>query len=186
MRFKTERLRVAVESAIVEHEMQHNRANNQRRQKRADDEAAWVATYNVKWEHALGKIRTAIRAGRPITIKDLATRNDHYHDSVAVFAYSNRDADETYVVPSDLMVMRNALRLVEDDEVTTTSLRTLGVSSGMLRTVCDLAREDIAKQQREAKAELTAKKTKPARARPRALKPVPATTNVNVTSQDRS
>jgi hypothetical protein len=185
MRFKTERLRVAVESAITQHEIEHNRANNSRRRQRADAEQQWVETYNAKWEQAIPRIRAAIRAGRPITVKEVATRNDHYRDTVALFADNNRSGDEPHVIPHDLMVMRNALRLVEDDEVTTTSLRTLGVSSTMLRTVCDLAREDIAKQQREMNAQTTAK-PKPVKTKPRARKPITAAIAVTTVPQDRS
>jgi hypothetical protein len=162
VRFKTETLRVAVESAITQSEIEHNRSNNLLRKKRDDTAAAWAAAYNPKWELALPRIRAAIRAGRPITIAELATRNDHYHENVAVFSYSSSRIDEPHVIPHDLMVLRNALRLVLDEEVTTTSLRALGVSAAMLRTVCDLAREDVAAQQREAKAEIT--KAKPVKA----------------------
>lgn len=151
MQFKTETLRAAVESAIEQHKINHERDNNVRRRKHEDAAAEFVRSYGPAWSDAATKIRAAVKAGRPITEDVLPRKTGIGYHSIPVFD-NKQPRDTPYAIDGDLIVMRNALRLITDEFVTTTSLKTLGVRSGMLRTVCELATEETAKRQAKADA----------------------------------
>lgn len=186
MKFKTEDLRRATDTAIVECEVQHNQRQNAKRAEHDLRKSQWVEAYNPEWEKALPRIRKALHAGRPVTITDLAVKHDTYRDSVAVFG-RDMPKDEPFVVPSDLRIMQNALRLITDAEVTTTALKTLGVSATMLRTVCDYARLDLAKQQAKERKTAEPAKTKAVpRRRAPAKKSETATVSALTIPRDRS
>lgn len=157
MQFKTETLRVAVESAIEQHKIKHERDNNIRRRKYEDAAVEFARSYGPAWSDAATKIRAAVKAGRPITEDVLPRKTGVGYHSIPVFD-NKQPRDTPYAIDHDLIVMRNALRLITDEFVTTTSLKTLGVSAGMLRTVCELATEETAKQQAKTNTASTAAK----------------------------
>lgn len=165
VQFKTETLRAAVESAITESERQHNQWNNAQRAKFEAQQVEHAEQNNPLWDKALPKIRAAIRANRPITADIIPLARLDWSKEAAVFT-EKPPKDATFVVPQDLRVLRNALRLITDETVTTTAMRALGVSASMIRTVCELAREDMVKQQATEKLP----PAKPTTTRKRAVK----------------
>jgi hypothetical protein len=82
--------------------------------------------------------------------------------------------------------MRNALRLVVDDVVTTTALKELGVNASILRTVCTLAVEEDVKQQTEKKISPNKPKASSPRRRVSDQKPETATLSVITIPQEES
>jgi hypothetical protein len=179
MQFETKILCAAVESAITQAEIAHNREQNTRRAAYELKSTEHAEKYNPLWEKAIPRLRAAIRAGRPITADMVPRSRTAWNKEVEIFT-EHPPKDASFVVPHDLYVMRNALRLVMDETVSTTSLRQLGVSATMVRTVCELAREDVAKQEAEK-----GKPVKDSSAKPKTSRRVGAKT-VSVLPQDRS
>lgn len=144
MKFRTERLRVAVESAIETQRQRHA----EQIQALEDDYTQRVAQhherYGQAWLDAIPKIRAAVKAGRAITVELLPTVENRSHYSYVALLDAKKPRTDTFRPSVDLTVVKNCLALLDDETVSDVQLSRLGVKGLMLRTVFELAKTPIA------------------------------------------
>lgn len=147
MKFKTDALRYAVETAIAEGRQQHVEYVAQTTERYATESAKFAARWNPEWEKALPKIRKALREDRPISMAEVPKNGSGSYHNVAVYdVKAPRNGD--YEPHSDLRVVMNALDLIEETEVSDAQLQRLGVSSHVMRKLLELARLDATELKR--------------------------------------
>lgn len=147
MKFKTEALRYAVETAVAEGRQQHAEYVAKTVERYATESAVFAARWNVEWEKALPKIRKALREDRPISSAEVPNVGSGGYRNVAVYDEKTpRNTD--YEPHPDLRVVMNALDLIEETEVSDAQLQRLGVSSHVMRKLLELARLDATELKR--------------------------------------
>lgn len=107
---------------------------------RAEDEnalTAWVEQYGEAWANAAAAIRRKIKAGMPITRDDLPADTRFGHQ-VALWHSGGRSSSprpaSAYRESHELRSLITLLDTVADDEVSSSALGVLGISTAALRT----------------------------------------------------
>lgn len=95
----------------------------------AEELKVWSATYGEAWAKMGLDVRRAIRDGRPVTAAMLP--RDRYGNP-AVF-YPKRDTDRTYEPPRELVVLRRLLDTIVDEEISSSGLDAVGITSRVMR-----------------------------------------------------
>jgi hypothetical protein len=99
--------------------------------KAAKDGAEWVKQYGPAWFDALTKLRRKLRSGQPVYKSDLPIQREWR--SIAVFGdQPPRKATARSWSSPDLNNLIAVLSVIDDETVTPSGLRAVGVTSGAL------------------------------------------------------
>jgi len=143
MKFRVDRLRVAVESAIETQRQRHAEQIQALQDEYVQRVASHHERYGQAWLDAIPKIRAAVKAGKAVTIELLPTYGDRSHYSYVALLHAKKPRTDTFRPSADLIVVKNCLALLEDETVSDVQLARLGVRGTMLRTVFELAKTPI-------------------------------------------
>ncbi|WP_409186449.1 hypothetical protein F9C11_20360 [Amycolatopsis sp. VS8301801F10] len=140
MRYDVQKLREAVKTAIANERGELEARHTQRVTNYTELKDRWLAKHSETWRQFGVLIGRRIRAGKPITQKDIPTDRNGYG------RYATFDETEPGKFvggpSSDLQIISAALQLITDETVTPNELAKLGVRASELRTVFSLARSD--------------------------------------------
>lgn len=91
----------------------------------------WLARHSAEWAEAGLAIRRALREGAPVT-REMLPMDRRHSSNVAIFA-PQFNFEREYEPPRELAFLRRVLDVVADDEVTTSGLEKIGVSTKTMR-----------------------------------------------------
>lgn len=129
MKFNRQALISAVDAALEDYRREWEKRYAKDLETHAELLGAWMRKYGAAWSEAGLKIRKAIREGRPVT-SDLLPEG-HYRD-VATFS-EHASLDRTYAPPQQLTMLRRLLETVVDEEVSSSGLEAVGITSRIMR-----------------------------------------------------
>ncbi|MBB1153971.1 hypothetical protein [Amycolatopsis dendrobii] len=140
MRYDVQKLREAVKTAIANERAELETRHAQRITNYTELSNQWFDKHAEAWRQFGTLIGRRIRAGKPITPKDIPVDRKGY----GRFATFDETEPGKFVggPSSDLRIMSAALDLITDDTVSPSELAKLGVRASELRTVLLLARTD--------------------------------------------
>jgi hypothetical protein len=130
-KFNRQQLAEAVTVALASHRSEWE--DTQARKIAEHDNAArkWVETHGESWRLAALAIGRKARAGKPILREDLPYESGGFNDRVQVFSF--RAPVHDYAPPGSLAQLAGVLAVLDEEIVTTTTLKELGVNSEALR-----------------------------------------------------
>jgi hypothetical protein len=133
MQFNRKALILAAEMAVEGHYKEWE----DRKQKVLDDERRgredWLRMYSDRWRVAVENITAKLDAGEVIMDKDIPNNLDSWSRS-ATYRTPERGASE-YRPPNDLLALIQLLNTVEDDTVSTSGLKSLGVGQSAMSAI---------------------------------------------------
>lgn len=144
MEFKTQRLRAAVTQAMKDDEHSHISREDDARVAYLKTVSKWNEQNSKDWSEALLGLKAKLRKGQPITVADLPNRSRYGSNYPELFDTTEPRPREHTPSP-DLRVLANVLDLIEDETVTTSSLRTLGITAATLRRLAEILKSGVPK-----------------------------------------
>jgi len=94
--------------------------------------AEWIADYREPWLAALARVRKKLRNGQPLYADDFPSKRE-WRGSIAIFGDRPRAYHQAGTFNSpDLNNLIAVLSTIEDETVTPSGLRAIGVTSGAL------------------------------------------------------
>lgn len=118
--------------ATIDAENEHRKQAAERKNAETDAaHAEWNARYREPWLAALLRVRKKLRNGQPLYVEDFPLR--HEYRSIAVFGERPLDPAQPAVFRSpDLDNLVAVLSTIDDETVTPSGLRAVGVTPGAL------------------------------------------------------
>jgi hypothetical protein len=129
MKFTRTALLSATEDALATHRRNYDDEERRRAAIRDEHGQRWIEKYGESWSAAALRIRRLIKNGTPVTDADLPERGARTFNPPW-----EAWAQDAYRVPSELVALRDALRVITDDEVSPHNLREMGITSATLRS----------------------------------------------------
>lgn len=135
MKFNRSELIAAIDKAMEQEETAI--AAIRRRNKASDDAhaAEWLSLHGEIWATAATAIRAKLRRGEPITEDDIPRDRTGYAGKAY---YRPKRGESQPARNAELAGLRAVLVAVSDEEIGSTSLRSLGVGANTLRLVVPL------------------------------------------------
>lgn len=144
MEFKTQRLRAAVTQAMEDDVQSHADRHAEAHTAYLKTVSKWNEENSADWSEALLGLKAKLRKGQPIRVADLPNRSRYGSNYPELFD-TNEPTPREHTPSPDLRVLANVLDLIEDETVTTSSLRTLGVTASTLRRLAEILRSGVPK-----------------------------------------
>lgn len=139
MKLNRARLLESVETAITAHRTAYDAEAAAWAQRLADHRAAWVDRWGAAWLEAADLVRDKINRGEVITPGDLPRSSGGSGTATYSTPYVSYDDagphnPGAYVEPVALRALRTTLAAIDDDTVTVSGLRQLGVTSTTMQS----------------------------------------------------
>lgn len=131
-KFNRQQLADAVTVALADHRSEWEATWRRQKAEYENAQDVWIKKHGETWRLAALAIGRKLRAGKPIRRSDLPADAFSFNDRVLLFADKD-PTDIEYAPPQSLDQLGGVLAVLDDEAVTTTTLRELGVNSEALR-----------------------------------------------------
>lgn len=129
MKFNRQALIKAVDNALAADRSHWDERIARETQEYQERLTAWLQQHGQAWADAGLAVRRAIRAGRPVEVDMLP--QGRYRD-VAIFR-GDAPLDRVYQPPQQLLTLRALLDTIVDEEISSTGLEAVGITSRIMR-----------------------------------------------------
>lgn len=129
MKFNRQALISAVDNALAADRARWEARHHKEVEEYSSRVALWMQEHSQRWMDAGLAVRRAVRAGQPVT-KDMLPQG-RYRD-VALFVPDGH-LDRAYQPPQELLTLRALLDTIVDEEISSTGLEAVGITSRIMR-----------------------------------------------------
>jgi len=122
----------------------HNARESERELAYLKAVSEWNDQHAAAWTAVLPELKLKLRKGQPITARDVPN-SGRYGSHYAAFFDTIKSDSRAHKPAPDLHTLANVLDLIEDETVTTSSLRHLGITATTLRRLAEILQSAVPK-----------------------------------------